>query len=197
MTAPILTNFPASQVETLPNGVARAVLRAALAAENTAHTQLGWDNTMPMLFQFLQMADPGGTLAAAPVPICILDTGTMTAKTRWLAHTLLTSKPLRDHVMRPPGSYLGTGMIHEAWLTLTPHSSARRVEARLLIGYLADGTRFAVRRLRGNEPVMDLTPAPTMLMIGAEAGIDESLRDLNSVFNSLREGGIPPARSRQ
>jgi hypothetical protein len=184
------TDLTPDQVDALPAGPERAVLRAALASEQTAEDQIGWDKVIPMLFQFLQPPLTEGQ--AFGYPNLLAGAGTIADNLTVIADML---RQLSHHgagtahiagIVHDDYRYLGTGLIHEAWI-VDPATGTRTVEGRLLFGVFAAGGAFCLQRCRGEQPTITTRPVE---LVGADVGLQDALAALNDVFNQAY--GNPP-----
>lgn len=171
-----------AEIETYPPEDGRAVLLAAFAVEQVAEDQIGWDNTAPMVFQFLAHSDNTAPEIAHAIPMAFMDEGSMSDKISRLvgAFNGSSATTVRATLTRDGYRYLGLGMIHEVFVTrqLPGRAEPERVEARVVFGLLDDGEPFRVVRVLGEEPTAAIGP----VLVRNDADIHDVLAALNTAL---------------
>lgn len=171
------TDMPALDFIDYPESGETAVIRAALWAERIAEESFGWDNTAPITFHFLGRPGREEGPVAAFIPMD-MDPGRPPAPQLLEgAKRLRTDRSLRRTLGRETNIHLGVGLIHEADFAL----SRRRV--RQVVGVFAEGQPFAVKRIRGQEPTVDLREVP---ITGAGGDLFAALREINTAFKRVQ-----------
>jgi hypothetical protein len=155
----------------------RSMLLAALRAEQTAHERIGWDNTLPVVFQFIRASSDG-----VAYPIGAIVSGCNVSEQLYAMAAMLHDSPhARDKVAKRQFHYIGVGVIFEAWLEpgmRLVKCHTEKIDARMIAGMSDEGYMFTVVRVRNEEPLA----IPEDVQVSAESDLQDGLFALNQAL---------------
>jgi hypothetical protein len=174
-----------AEIEDFPDSDERAVLLAALFGERRTHEDRGWGKTRPCLFQFVYTPDRESHPAATIVPVPTDVRRSAAAQIKRAATRLVADDEGRRVLSSRPLIHLGVAFICEASVHRVGGGPSGTARARQVMGVLADGQPFRVRRVEGHEPTVSFTEDR---VVAGEAGLYRAMRLLN---DGLRDAHAP------